>query len=219
MKRTLLRISNRLHKNSEPFLPPHKIRSFLMDAFSRTNKFSELSDPIINERIQLSSCLTDLGWIHENETEKPVAGAGSPDSYNIARIWFEDKQDQKVIQKKIVSAGCGRYLTILDSAGQMELVTRNMEDLLRHVEIHRRNCLRFFSPAIPEEQRWMERLEICILFSRYARGHYDLRFLNAALKMNDYWFSGLKKTYNLLIFTRYCVSLAQQELSVKELLQ
>jgi hypothetical protein len=60
-----------------------------------------------------------------------------------------------------------------------------MEVLIRHIEVRRKAALRFEGPR-SDEERWSSAARISSLFSRYAKRETDYRFLNTALKLNDW---------------------------------
>lgn len=73
-------------------------------------------------------------------------------------------------------------------------LSSNLESLLRHVEVKRSTCLPLLlrppgEPAYPPESAWIERSTLSLLFTRHARQSADYRFLNAALKLNDWGYS------------------------------
>jgi hypothetical protein len=86
------------------------------------------------------------------------------------------------------------------------------------VEVKRQNALRKFSPILPTEAQWLERCDVSILFSRIARRRGDLRFLNAAFKMNEWYLKELRSLNMDTVQVRLLLALAEQELSAGELL-
>ena len=60
-----------------------------------------------------------------------------------------------------------------------------MEALLRHIEVRRRAGLRF-QPSMTEHEHWTEIQKLSLLFTRHAKQQQDYRFLNTALKLNDW---------------------------------
>ncbi len=65
----------------------------------------------------------------------------------------------------------------------------------------------------------MEWLAIAILFARAARRRGDLRFLNAALKINDWAYSPHRRIRPGPRRGRYLLSLAEQEMALAEALR
>jgi hypothetical protein len=60
-----------------------------------------------------------------------------------------------------------------------------MEALLRHIEVKRQAALRFVDSR-SEEGHWHFAARISVLFSSIAQREKDYRFLNTALKLNDW---------------------------------
>jgi hypothetical protein len=87
------------------------------------------------------------------------------------------------------------------------------------VEIKRKKALQTFSQDLSADNMFIEGLSISILFSRAARRHADLRFLNATLKMNDWYFPKFRSKVGGKPIIYYLVALTEQELSVAELLK
>lgn len=95
-----------------------------------------------------------------------------------------------------------------------------MEKTLRHVEVKRRQCfVTSESPRLTHTQLWNKRHEIAILFCRYARLHNDLRYLNAAFKLNDWAFKRYQHSRPSEAKTMYLAALQEQELAAQELLK
>jgi hypothetical protein len=101
-----------------------------------------------------------------------------------------------------------------DPTDQKELADI-LEKLLKHVEVKREHALQKFTQKIPAEQQWLERCDISILFSHTARRWHDLRFLNTALKMNEWYINELGRTSSDLCAARLLIALAEQELSAR----
>lgn len=95
-----------------------------------------------------------------------------------------------------------------------------MEKTLRHVEVKRRQC--FVSreaPRLTQTQLWVKRHKTAILFCRYARLHCDLRYLNAAFKLNDWAFRRYQHSHPSDAKSLYLAALQEQELTAQELLK
>lgn len=217
MKSALLHLSSRLQAAIEFHLDPETIRSFLLKSLDTLNQVNERAT-IEQDLHHLEAILCDLGWIDQIGQEHDVFASNRVADQDIIE-WRKNLDSDLVIHKNITAQKTGSCLEISDSSNQNDFVEKNMEALLRHVEIYRRDCFPEFFPSLQEEQAWLERLDILILFSRYARRHRDLRFLNATLKIHDFWFKTLAKPSCSQCLARFAVSLAEQELSTKELLQ
>ena len=217
MKFALLNLSSRLQAAIEFHLDPETIRSFLLNSLDMLNQVNEQTKPE-KDLHRLVSILYDLGWIDQIGQEYEILASSRVSDQDIIE-WRKNLEGDLVIHKNFIVVKSGFFLEIFDSSDQNDFVEKNMEALLRHVEIYRRDCFPEFFPSLQDEQAWLERLDILILFSRYGPRHRDLRFLNAALKMHDFWFKTLAKRSSSQCFARFAVSLAEQESSAKELLQ
>jgi hypothetical protein len=160
----------------------------------------------------------DLGLLENLMGELGWQMYGAPTSFETtlpSTAEFEEMSVESCFAHGVLQPGCGRYLDALSSSGTQ--ADALIEGLLRHVEVKRQNALRKFSPILSTQAGWLERCDISILFSRFARRRGDLRFLNAALKMNEWY---LKESHGAseTVQARLLLALAEQELSAQELL-
>ena len=217
MQRSLLRLAERLGDLEESHLRPEQIQAFLLQSYAHLEQVA-VSESVRHDRDRLGNCLRRLGWLahaHADPEWDETAEAGAKEA---GERWLQALPGEMVIHKGVVRVGSGARLETLEAGGLSESGRHNLEALLRHVEVKRKACLAEFQPALNRHQRWLERLDIGVLFSRSARRRGDLRLLNAALKLNDYWHPALKKTLCAEIRARGCICLAEQELSVQEIL-
>lgn len=217
MKRALLYLSRRLEAQTGSGLTAGQVENFVKQSWARIQVIP--GDALGSERKRIGDNLNSLGWVPEVPAETAEVDMERSTNTEKALDWLRGRPDEKVIQRGMVSSGCGLNLDALLNAGLAKQIYANMEDLLRHVEVRREKCLQDFSPSLSDRERWLERLDICILFSRWSRGQNDLRFLNAVFKLHDFWFSRLKNSRDANVFSRFCLSLAEQELSAKEMLR
>ncbi len=96
------------------------------------------------------------------------------------------------------------------------ILTDMLEHLLRHIEVRRRGCFqqRFWQ----REDSWSMRHRAALLLSEYALRVKDLRFLNAALKLNDWAFPRYRRGSSRKNLPLYLAALHSQECAVRELL-
>jgi hypothetical protein len=90
-------------------------------------------------------------------------------------------------------------------------------NLLRHAEIKRQAGFRLRGKGT-ETENWIEKHQISLALIRMTKRTKDLRYLNAALKMNDWAFPVMKRRKNDECLAWYCFALIEQETTVKELL-
>ncbi|MGD8603207.1 MAG: hypothetical protein PVF49_01410 [Anaerolineales bacterium] len=133
--------------------------------------------------------------------------------------WRENLSDERVLTRSGLAPGAGlMLLSILDDPGRhATFLQSQLELLLRRVEVKRRAALETAGQLDPQAE-WLERHAVAILFSRAARQTRDLRYLNAALKLNDWAFHSHKNLQAGPRLDRYLWALAEQETSWKELL-
>jgi hypothetical protein len=101
--------------------------------------------------------------------------------------WSVPVQDQPVISQATIQTGV--VVALLAKVGQADKPSagqiREMEALLRYVEVRRQGGLKF-SPSVSRLERWVAIQNMSLLFTRFARQQHDYRFLNAAMKLNDW---------------------------------
>ncbi len=104
------------------------------------------------------------------------------------------------------------------SADQKAFAALWLEKLLRHVEVRRKSCLPVLTASVFADQLWLERHAIAALFCRVARRHHDLRFLNAAFKLNDWAFTDPQSKSSPALLSAFLQALEEQETAARELL-
>lgn len=120
----------------------------------------------------------------------------------------------KIVTGRGVAPGTGDSLLWHFENGA--LLDAELETLLRHVEVKRRQCLQLDPPGAVEDF-WLERHAVAILFCRAARAHGDWRLLNAALKLNDWAFPAQRRLPAGDRLARYLLALAEQETALEAL--
>jgi hypothetical protein len=69
-----------------------------------------------------------------------------------------------------------------------------------------------------QDTLWLERHAVAVLFCHQAQCSHDLRFLNAALKLNDWAFPYYQKPVSKQRLASYVQALNAQEQAIQELL-
>lgn len=130
--------------------------------------------------------------------------------------WHRRLADERVIGRRGLAPETGlMLLSILDDPRQhTAFLQTELERLLRWVEVKRQAALELAGKH-DQISEWLERHAIAILFSRAAREMSDLRYLNAALKLNDWAFPAHQRMRSGPPIARYLWSLAEQETSWK----
>ena len=169
---------------------------------------------------QIHEKMFALGWVIIRKN--PFNPYRSKKQISMAEylVWKRDLWDGKVIRAGVVKTGAGFYLdqsVLKEKDNQDSFVLDNLESLLKHVETKRERSLYTFYPLPDKNNIWLERLNIDLLFARNARRKKDPRFLNAALKLNDWYFSYFQRKATLPEMVRFLLVLVEQELAFEEL--
>lgn len=149
----------------------------------------------------------------------PPARVAAPDGID---TWRESLPGGMVVSKGVITPQSGRFLDSLASSGPQrptEFVSKNIERLLRHVEIKRDRSIEKFTRPLTGEAARLERHDVAILFARHALRSRDFRLLNAGFKLNDWSFPLYRKRGLSTGLSRYLLALLEQEYSARELLR
>jgi hypothetical protein len=115
------------------------------------------------------------------------------------------------------------------SYGVMDYAGEFCERLLRRIEIKHEETIRFQKESIPVGAALLpERIRFALVMMDAARVFNDMRFLNAALKVNDRCYRSVRRIRitprrvlndlrHLLVATHYITSIAAQESLKKEI--
>jgi hypothetical protein len=175
---------------------------------------------IAHELWQVYEIMLVLGWVKLQKNPFNTYSTKKQVSLSELMAWKKDLWDGKVIRTGKVKTGAGFYLDQADlneSVFQDSFVSENLESILKHIETRRDESLQDFDPVADGECLWFERLDIVILLARGARRKKDTRFLNAVLKLNDWYFSKLRRKSTQPEMIRFLLALAEQEYTFKEL--
>ena len=139
----------------------------------------------------------------------------------IAADWHKSLPDGKPFTKDAFVPGLASVLEWMDAHGakdQKAFATTWLEKLLRHVEVRRKACLPALTLPVSPDQLLLERYAIAALFCRVARRHHDLRYLNAAFKLNDWAFANAQSKSSPVLLSAFLHALEEQETTIRELL-
>ena len=104
---------------------------------------------------------------------------------NIPRSVHEAEQEA-LNQGTIMVESLSPLLAAVNQEGALsEAVYKEIEALMRHIEIRRKAGLDF-TPALQSQEKWRAAASLSLLFTRFATHSEDIRFLNASLKLNDW---------------------------------
>ncbi|MDK2979797.1 MAG: hypothetical protein PWQ55_144 [Chloroflexota bacterium] len=189
-------------------LTAQEVRDFVEAGYHRLACQGDLAEEARQDLRLLEGLMAGMDWQTYGTALAPQVDRPSPEA-------FKDLTVENCYVRGVLQPGCGRYLDVLSGTGPQ--ADACLEKLLRHVEVKRRKALRKFNRELSAEDQWLERCDVCILFSRFARRRKDLRFLNAAFKLNEWYFREISAASET-VQVRQLLSLAEQEASAGELL-
>jgi len=167
-----------------------------------------------------------ITWWPAISIESERLSESSPrEEINAATAWLRSLSDGQAIRRGVTALDTGRRLDQLAAAADPQaaaVVDDNAERLLRHIETRRRESLsELCDPQrnplpLDRHARSMQRHDIAIFFCRHARRKQDIRFLNAALKLNDWAFAAHRRFRASEHSARYLLALAEQETTLHD---
>jgi hypothetical protein len=217
IRKVLARLLGGCAKRMEGFMSPEEIKAMILKGVSELRIPDNADAKLQKEMNDLKTLLRQLDWLKEDQID--LAEAGTLPKPN--ESWRALLVQGRIFDKQGWQAGSAdKLLCLLEESDPsiQQAFHQTMEALLRHVEVKRQKSLRKFQLPLTRPQQRLERHAISILFSRYARQKSDLRFLNAALKMNEWFAQHDRKFAYALERVRRLRALAEQELSARELL-
>lgn len=126
-------------------------------------------------------------------------------------------------KKPIVSGGRieGEVVNELYHAADREGVDieaqlAHLEALLRHIEVRRKTGLHFIDSS-DGDARWGAVCRISVVFSRFARQGRDYRYLNVALKLNDWAYRYYRSVRALQSSLPYVHAILEAEATLLEM--
>lgn len=137
-----------------------------------------------------------------------------------SREWLEKTRERGLVLGGTVERFSAMELLAL-LAQEDDLVLEEirplLDALLRHVEIRRKRSLQLSADQRPS-QRWFEVHDSAILLARSARTYMDLRYLNAALKLNDWALPVHRRSVPADLLARYLLAVSEVRLAVEKML-
>jgi hypothetical protein len=221
----LIRLCTAAERSLQATPAPEEIRETVLETIAGLNALGaeKLSAAARADLSLAQNHLANMGWVSATADDASADNKVSESALANAREWLAALPARGVLDGRHFAAGAGRFLDVLDAAGSAEEIRVAMEQaerLLRHVEIARENALARSMPDLSRGQLALERWDAAILFARIAVRHSDLRFLNAAFKMNDWSLKRHSRPPKLAVelSARFVLSLAEQELAAGALL-
>jgi hypothetical protein len=173
-----------------------------------------LDDSVPSEKIQ--------AFLQKNSTDIPKTSKEIIPSPELIQNWLTDHSAGKGEKDIEITPQTRSIMVWMDEHGdasQQKVALDIMEHLLRHVEVKRKKCFITGVEYRTTDHIWQQRHDVSILFCRYAIRHHDLRFLNAAFKLNDWAFRHYQHAKPSAAKSSYLAALQEQELAAKELLR
>lgn len=134
------------------------------------------------------------------------------------QIWRDSLPDGSVLTKQGLVHQTGRMLlmllTVEDSSNDV-FIHDSLERLLRQVEVRRKACLQLH-PPLSWSETWIEKHEVAYLFCVHARNSRDFRFLNGAMKLNDWGYRAYRRNASVEQTLSLVRAVLEQELILAE---
>ncbi len=205
----------------ESHLSDLEIKEFILNKLIDLNLHLQKNGNFEKEIIEINENLTCLGWTELSESYPIENNIIENNTNSDIQEWFLNFKNGKVIDCGIIAQGAGANLDWLDESNKDPegLQTIAIESILKFVEVKRKKTINAFSHDLTRDEKIQEGLRISILFSRASRRHNDLRYLNAALKLNDWYFSICRKAVSKKLLVIFLLALTEQEISVAEMLK
>ena len=147
---------------------------------------------------------TEGSFVKEASTEK-------------AHIWRDSLPDGSVLTKEGLVHQTGKMLLSLLAVEDSSdvFVQGSLERVLRHVEVRRKASLQPH-PPLSWSETWIEKHDVAYLFCVYARHSRDLRFLNGAMKLNDWGYRAHRRSASVEQTLSLVRAVLEQELILAE---
>jgi hypothetical protein len=175
-----------------------ELHAFLRnELFELTKSFR--GDGVPENELQVSRILTAADRLSNQGFPDLAAIDTSPEFISQEGTEINDEMTEYVVRQGRITQGA--VDTLMLAIGQRTVLNawqeEQMEALLRHIEVRRQAALRF-EQTMSREERWLAVTHISLLFNRFAKREHDYRFLNAALKLNDWAYRYYRNRRNTL---------------------
>ena len=202
-------------------LPASKIKAFVLKKYDHLNNEQQIVWSSDRKLIELKTNMANLGWIKLNEPLLSVKESYEEDYGSKVYNWINDLKNGRIIDRGIIAKSAGANLDWLDDNNKdlNGFKAMALESILRIVEVKRKKIIDSFPREMTVDEKYQEGLMISILLCRASRRHADLRYLNAALKMNDWYYLIFRSKPLEKSLICYLLALTEQEISAAELLQ
>ncbi len=203
------------------YLSASKIKMFVLKKYDHLGNEQERGEGFEAEWMELKTNLAILNWIKGEKSVVAQKKKNDEKEKSSVTQWVHGLKNNAVINHGFIAWGTGKNLDWLDE-NDMELNgfrTCALESILKIVEVKRKKIIKAFPQDLTQEEKICEGLSISILLSRAAHRHKDLRFLNAAFKLNDWYYPILRSAISKKPLINYLLALSEQEKTAAELLR
>jgi hypothetical protein len=162
--------------------------------------------------------LDEVGYLDPGQQTASVTRRDVLPPQAAAEAWSDGLAGRVPISRDGVAPGTSSMLASLlesEMAQASDYVIVCIERIMRHVELHRTNA--FPSTAMLRgDDLWVEKHQAAILLTRAGDILNDMRYLNSALKLNDFAFRAHRRFQPDLRHTLFLRSLAEVELMLRK---
>lgn len=170
-------------------VPAEVLQAFLTAELTHRIEFGDLAgEPIVQQAMVHA---IQAGLVEAQTNAKAASLRSALPSQEACTRWIADLEGDRIVRWKGVHAGTSAMVLAMYMDGSIAL-DEWLETLLRHVEVRRKQALGRLPDGKPEGQL-LERSQMAYLFSRVAVDRTDMRYLNAALKLNDWSFRDARR--------------------------
>lgn len=221
MEKTFSIMKSLITKIGDRYISPKEIREFVLRKSTIFNQKAILSENLLEEWQILNANLSVLGW--QNNTAVDQKGNIIYWDNGIiqnAIDWINTLENGRIINHGIIAENSGFFLDILDKRNENlnGPTIAGIESLLKFFEVKRKKAIRAFQRELSPNRMILNGLQISVLFSRAALRHHDLRYLNIALKMNEWYLPIIKKESDTALIIIFLLAMTEQEIAALELL-
>ena len=221
LKKKFLLVFEKVINHFDFYLDSEEIRFFLISQISNFGKLQIEDEEMRQVILKIHENLSAFAWVEADQIMEKSLAANQGEVKRVQHFQSWNPNDENIVSHGVVKAGCCSVIEQMIFHGtkkEQQIADDQMERLLKHVEVRRKNALKLFDPELSKEEIWLERHAVSALFSIYARKVGDLRFLNASMKMNDWYFRRYENKPLDQEKAQYLLSLTEQERSATELI-
>ena len=173
---------------------------------------------MIPELARVTDAASELGLrVPEFRGPAENSSADKPSAEEI-QIWMDSLPDGLVLTKQGLVHQTGMMLlgllAVEDSSNDL-FIHNSLERLLRHVEVRRKACLQP-RPSLSWSETWIEKHDVAYLFCVHVRNSRDFRFLNGAMKLNDWGYRAHRRNASVEQTLSLVRAILEQELILAE---